>query len=878
MSAFADVSILHLSMRKDLSDLVRHVFSRIGMRVISSEDPAGLSELAVAEKPDFAIIDAQFPEADCYALCGMLQSHPATAQIPVVVATGSSDPLASVQRYFMSGIVESLEEPFETTQLIDLARRLTETAQLWRDLESGCVTTHKLRICLSALHFQASADSGEPGEGLRQQVTPLKYGTFKELLVTGEGLAPEDAGRLLAAPPFQLYEASARSGIARPQLARQIAEFIGTKYIRYITPEQVIPGVLPPRFCRANRVLPVRMKPGRYSLVMSNPFEWELIAYLQELNILRQDTQVFITKPENILKFFEDTEGGPEHDAYEEHGGKGAGAEEPAGDKEQVPLLEKGSAEELTTHILAAAVQRRASDIHIEPKTLGYLVRFRIDGDLHDFTFLKEAGGRLISRFKVKGGMDIGECRKPQDGTLSLVIRNEHYNLRLATSSTPNGESMIIRLLHTDVRVKDVMGLGMSDRQARLIKDLTGRKAGLILTVGPAGSGKTTTVYSILSHIDCLSRSLLSVEDPVEYTIPFATQQQVNEKSGLTYEALLKASVRQDPNVLFIGEIRDQASAKIALDFTSTGHLTLSTMHTSNATTAIFRLERLGIPRPVIAENVLAIIAQRLLKCLCPYCKKIEPITAEEKEMLSSFVTDFPEKVGHPVGCRRCSRSGYLGRTGLYEVVYFDKQVAGLIRDNVPISEIRKMLRDRGDFLIFTHAMEKIRDGICSVPEIFAGLLIEEVPPAVLRPRGAELYPPDDLSRGMQSQTAEVLLLAEESEASFFLRSALEARGYRVDHPADLRDAIVSIADRPYSLIIADPVLKDLDGLKLLELIQQKALELPVIFLTSGPQEEALVLSYGPGGIEIIRKPVDMTELLTAVRRLQAASGLAASG
>jgi type II secretory ATPase GspE/PulE/Tfp pilus assembly ATPase PilB-like protein len=192
------------------------------------------------------------------------------------------------------------------------------------------------------------------------------------------------------------------------------------------------------------------------------------------------------------------------------------------------------------------------------------------------------------------------------------------------------------------------------------------------MIVGPTGSGKTTTIYSLFSKIDCQTKSLISIEDPVEYIIPFANQQQVNEKVGVTFEALLKSSVRQDPDILYIGEIRDKYSANVAIDFASTGHITVTTMHTSNATTAIFRLERLGIDRGIIADNLLCVIGQRLIKKLCTQCRKIVHISEEEKNMLSSFTNEIPSQVAQPMGCPKCNNTGYYGREGIYEVIKFD--------------------------------------------------------------------------------------------------------------------------------------------------------------------------------------------------------------
>ena len=289
----------------------------------------------------------------------------------------------------------------------------------------------------------------------------------------------------------------------------------------------------------------------------------------------------------------------------------------------QISESEKLPVIKLADSIVEKAVTQRASDIHLEPKATQSVVRFRIDGEMQEmFTMKKKLGAQVISRFKALAGLDIAERRRPQDGAVESTIDGRTFKMRLATTSTPDGECLIIRLLEPEARVKMLQELGMNEEQTRILEGLATRDHGLILIVGPTGSGKTTTIYSVLGNIDCQTRSLISVEDPVEYRIPFANQQQVNEKAGITYESLLRSVMRQDPDIMYQGEVRDNYSAKMAMDFASTGHLTITSMHTANATTAIFRLERLGISRAIMADSIICVVAQRLIKKLCIHCKK----------------------------------------------------------------------------------------------------------------------------------------------------------------------------------------------------------------------------------------------------------------
>ncbi|MBW2664329.1 MAG: Flp pilus assembly complex ATPase component TadA, partial [Deltaproteobacteria bacterium] len=361
-------------------------------------------------------------------------------------------------------------------------------------------------------------------------------------------------------------------------------------YVSHVNQEDIRMGVLPTAFCKANYVLAIKDDSGEGAFVLINPFDWELLDTMMKFSGLDKTSSIIITEPPNIESVFD----------YYSPGRVGTDSiieAKPEIEKPVIETVSKLSEAEIrerpvvhiANNIIGTAVTERASDIHIEPKENNTVVRFRIDGDLREmFRLKKNTGIKLITRFKALGGLDIAEKRKPQDGSSAANIDGRTFILRLSTTSTPSGESLVMRILEPDINPKELTELGMTDRQTSTLINAANRKAGLILIVGGTGSGKTTTIYSLLSKIDCETRSLMSVEDPVEYRIPLANQQQVNEKAGVTFDTLLKASVRQDPDILYMGEVRDNYSAKMAIDFASTGHLTVTTLHTSNATTAIF--------------------------------------------------------------------------------------------------------------------------------------------------------------------------------------------------------------------------------------------------------------------------------------------------
>ncbi len=342
----------------------------------------------------------------------------------------------------------------------------------------------------------------------------------------------------------------------------------------------------------------------------------------------------------------------------------------------------------LINGLIAEAAKRKASDIHIEPFESRLSVRIRIDGVLQEILSLpNRVASRLVSRVKVMARLDIAERRVPQDGRISLTIGGTSLDVRVSTLPAQYGERVVLRLLDKTQRHFGIDQLGMTLPVREAFRRAITEPNGIILVSGPTGSGKTTSLYAGLSFLNDQSRNILTVEDPVEYALEGVGQTQVNSKVGMTFAAGLRAILRQDPDVVMVGEIRDPETASIAVQASLTGHLVLSTIHTNSAVSAITRLRDMGVEPFLLSSTVKAIVAQRLVRRLCEQCKSAVPAGEREKRVLGPLADGVTE-IFQPVGCEACAQTGYSGRLGLYELVSVDDSIRRLIHNDAPEEEI----------------------------------------------------------------------------------------------------------------------------------------------------------------------------------------------
>lgn len=376
---------------------------------------------------------------------------------------------------------------------------------------------------------------------------------------------------------------------------------------------------------------------------------------------------------------------------------------------------DEGPAVRIVQSVIAQAVDRHASDIHFDPVADGLSVRFRIDGVVHEVTSVpKQLAASVVSRLKILAELNIAERRMPQDGRVGFNMDGRRVDLRVVTLPLVDGESVVLRVLDSGGTVRSLKELGMNaDAEARLVHAL-GRSSGGILATGPTGSGKTTTVYGALQLTNTGDRTLITIEDPVEYRVPGVKQLQINPKIGLEFAGGLRAMVRADPDVMLVGEIRDAESAQIAMQAAITGHLVLSTLHTNNAATALSRLVDMGVPPFMVVSAVTCVVGQRLARKLCDHCKTPAQIAAELiGGEPGTFVSVF-----EPVGCAKCADTGYDGRVGLYEVLEVTDEIRKLVIGAAGADEISRVAVTQGMQTMREDGIQRVLAGHTSAAEL----------------------------------------------------------------------------------------------------------------------------------------------------------------
>lgn len=488
------------------------------------------------------------------------------------------------------------------------------------------------------------------------------------------------------------------------EIARGLSEQLGYAYVdlsQYSIEPQVL-KLLTEKLCRGYLAIPIHRIGETLTVAMANPLDEKAIEDIRKCANL------------NVRPVFGAVSRIKEK--IEQGYGLKKEADELTEGVSLAPVVQ------IVDTLMNKAIEAGASDIHLEPQPEHFYCRLRIDGILRDYPELpKKYEPAIISRLKIMANMDIAEKRLPQDGRFRMAVAKKNIDLRVSTFPTINGENLVLRLLDRSKAFLELGQLGFSVQALEVFEKAILRPHGMILATGPTGSGKTTTLYAALNKVNTPEKNIMTLEDPVEYEIPRVRQSQVNIKAGLTFAGGLRSMVRQDPDIIMIGEIRDRETADIAIHAALTGHLVFSTLHTNDAATAATRLIDIGVEPFLAASSVSAILAQRLVRTLCPSCKKPYAPSREELEMLGEELKGEELKRGvfyKENGCKQCYGTGYSGRSGIFELLIPNDEIRELIGRKVSAALINEAARKSGMRTLRQDGALKVKEGLTTVTEV----------------------------------------------------------------------------------------------------------------------------------------------------------------
>lgn len=475
------------------------------------------------------------------------------------------------------------------------------------------------------------------------------------------------------------------------------------------------------RFIRENQIVPLELKNNILKVAMANIDDRETVDALKvatssDVQAIAADSKVI---SEYIARFYSQETQNMSR-IIEDMGEKGV--EFIKEQEEDIGHLKDLASEapiiRLVNLLITRAVEGRASDIHIEPFEDELKVRYRIDGVLHEAESTpKKLQAAIISRVKIMAKLNIAERRLPQDGRIRLRMGEREIDLRVSTIPVLHGESVVMRILHKEGIVIDLNQLGFPQNTLDTFNQLINKPNGIILVTGPTGSGKTTTLYGALDKINSPEKKIITVEDPIEYQLKGVNQIQVKPQIGLNFANTLRHIVRQDPDIIMIGEIRDLETAEIAIQSALTGHVVFSTLHTNDAPSAITRLLDMGVENFLLSSTIRGILAQRLVRVICPSCKEIDS-SGINKEELNRLGIDSTIRLYKGAGCEKCTFTGFYGRTGIFELLVIDENIRRLILQNADANQLRDMGKSHGMRTLIEDGTEKIRAGITTLNEV----------------------------------------------------------------------------------------------------------------------------------------------------------------
>ncbi len=556
-------------------------------------------------------------------------------------------------------------------------------------------------------------------------------GDFTDILIKRQTLSPdqlEEAQNIQKQTGAKLPDAIVKLGYASSEeVMSAIAEFHGLQFVdlaELTIPPSVI-ELVPESVARENIVLPMAQENGALKIIMSDPTDFDTVQKLTF--ILNKDVQPVLAPREQIIEAINRHYGQSETESVDsmlqeftdtaiDFSESALAAAAAAQDETDAPVVK------LVNLIIQEAVNLRASDIHIEPFADRVRVRYRIDGVLVE----RDSPPRrllapMVSRIKIMGQIDIAEKRRPQDGRIKMTVQGKHFDLRVSCLPTVHGQSTVMRILDRGTISVNIRDLGFGQEDYTRFQSIIKRPNGIFLVTGPTGSGKTTTLYAALNELNRPDRKIITAEDPVEYYLPGVNQVEVKHQIGLDFQRIIRAMLRQAPNIILVGEIRDRETADIAVQASLTGHLVFSTLHTNDAPSAITRLSDIGVQPFLIASSVVAIMAQRLVRVTCTKCK--EPDDPPAAELRAAGIT--PEQRANATfmrgrGCNYCHHTGYRGRLGIFELLRLSSGIREMTFNRAPTQEIRRQSRVLGMRTLLEDGVQKSLKGITTLEEVLS--------------------------------------------------------------------------------------------------------------------------------------------------------------
>ncbi len=555
-------------------------------------------------------------------------------------------------------------------------------------------------------------------------------GDFTDVLIK-KGLISEDQiseARVLSQQTgAKLQDALVKLGyVTQDDIMKAIAEHSGLKSVT-LTDLTIAPSIIemvPESVARENVVIPFTEENGVLQIVMSDPSDYETVTKLQF--ILNKEIQPVLAPKEQIVEAINRHYGQTETESVDSVLAEFTDTQIDFTETEATKAVQIGMEEsdspviKLCNLIIQEAISLRASDIHIEPFEDRVRVRYRIDGVLVE----RDSPPRrlfapMISRLKIMGNIDISEKRRPQDGRIKMTTKNKHFDLRVSALPTNHGQSVVMRVLdraNIQVNVKD---LGFAEDDYKRFLNIIKRPNGIFLVTGPTGSGKTTTLYSALNELNRPDRKIITAEDPVEYYLPGINQVEVKHQIGLDFARIIRSMLRQAPNIILVGEIRDQETAEIAVQASLTGHLVFSTLHTNDAPSAITRLNDIGVPPFLVASSIIAVMAQRLVRLVCPKCKEPDKPPAHEIKAAGLTPAQAQQAVfARGRGCPNCNHTGYRGRKGIYEMMRMSNLIREMTFNREPTQTIRRQARLAGMRTLLEDGVNKAVTGLTTLEEV----------------------------------------------------------------------------------------------------------------------------------------------------------------